>query len=259
MLLHHFVECLPLHCSEPSIKDQRSNIIDQIFTIKLLSFGQCPLCFYTFENQESTNLLLVGIDNLYTLTDVLAHFVHREAINEYKCSSCNQYVKIDKRISINELPLVLMINFKRCTLSFDLTEKLEHLVSYEAFLDVSPYMSSNVSIRNNTIVDVKIPDDYHYTLFGVINHVGTDLNSGHYYAHVRSSDNVWVEINDAHCRRIPESEVLCNREALILFYVKSTYLKTHINAPANQENVQLITSTPTGNHVSRSSSLAAEV
>lgn len=87
-------------------------------------------------------MLLIEIENLNELADALAHFVHREAINEYRCSNCNQFAKIDKNITMHELSSVLIINFKRCALTFDETERLVHQVNFNELFDISRYMIS---------------------------------------------------------------------------------------------------------------------
>ncbi|CAF5202836.1 unnamed protein product, partial [Rotaria magnacalcarata] len=109
MLFSHCISCFPLHFSASSTMSLYPTIIDQIFTIKLLSCGQYPSCLYMFQNQEIINMLLIEIDNLNELNDALAHFVHREAIHDFKCSNCDQSVKIDKRITIDELSPILIV------------------------------------------------------------------------------------------------------------------------------------------------------
>ncbi|CAF2146068.1 unnamed protein product [Rotaria magnacalcarata] len=259
MLFSHCISCFPLHFSASLTMSLYPTIIDQIFTIKLLSCGQCPSCLYMFQNQEIINMLLIEIDNLNELNDALAHFVHREAIHDFKCSNCDQSVKIDKRITIDELSPILIVNFKRCTMTFDSTEKLVHRVNYNELLDMSPYMTSNSCISNDKDQNVNLSNTYCYKLYAVINHVGTNLNSGHYYAYIRSSDDIWFLIDDAKCRNVSASEVLGHSEALILFYAKLSYSSTNTSTSVKQNKHQLMTSTPANNRVSYSSILSSSV
>ncbi|CAF3169111.1 unnamed protein product [Rotaria socialis] len=259
MLFNHCISCFPLHFSASSTMSLYPTIIDQIFTIKLLSSGQCPSCLYMFQNQEIINMLLIEIDNLNELNDALTHFVHREAIHDFKCSNCDQSVKIDKRITIDELSPILIVNFKRCTMTFDSTEKLVHRVNYNELLDMSPYMTSNSCISNDKDQNVNLSNTYCYKLYAVINHVGTNLNSGHYYAYIRSSDDIWFLIDDAKCRNVSASEVLGHSEALILFYAKLSYSSTNTSTSVKQNKHQLMTSTPANNRVSYSSILSSLV
>lgn len=93
----------------------------------------------------------------------------------------------------------------------------------------------------------------------VINHIGTNLDSGHYYKYIRSSDNHWYAIDDAVCRRITEKEVFCNPEALMLFCAEEIDVSTNARTSAKQQNPQIKTSTPTNKHVSYSSILVQQV
>ncbi|CAF3717580.1 unnamed protein product [Rotaria sordida] len=219
-LLEHFVCCLPSHLSISSTLSLEPTIIDQIFNIKLLSSGQCLSCLYTFKKEEITNILLIEINNLNNLTDALTHFFDREVVSSFTCSNCCKCVKLDKRITINELSPILIINFKRCSISFDATEKLSHQVNYNELLDVSPYMTSYSLASNDKTENINSSDNSFYKLYAVINHIGDDLNSGHYYSYVRSVDNLWFLVDDAHCRNVSSTEVLNHSEALILFYAK---------------------------------------
>jgi ubiquitin carboxyl-terminal hydrolase 36/42 len=62
-------------------------------------------------------------------------------------------------------------------------------------------------------------DDQLYDLYGVVIHVGSSTNSGHYYAYCKNFNNSqWFECNDSHISEVKsESEVL-HTEAYLLFY-----------------------------------------
>ncbi|CAF3994377.1 unnamed protein product, partial [Rotaria sp. Silwood1] len=217
-LFDHFICCLPSHLSISSTLSLESTIIDQIFNIKLLSSGQCPSCLYSFKKKETTNMLIIEINNLNNLTDALAHFFDREEVSSFTCSNCCKCVKLDKRITINELSPILIINFKRCRVSFDSTEKLSHQVNYNELLDVFPYMTSYSVASSDKTENIDSSNNFFYKLYAIINHIGDDLNSGHYYCYVRSVDNLWFLVDDVHCRTVSSAEVLNHPQALMLFY-----------------------------------------
>ena len=246
-LLNHCVSCFSSHFPRQPIISLYPTVIDQIFTIKLLSIGQCPAFSYVFKNKGITNILLIEIDNLNELTDALLHFVHPETVDEFKCSNCDQLVPVNKRITIDHLSSILIINFKRCTLTFGSAEKLTHCVNYDEILKFHPYMSSDSCIPDDK--DVNLSNNYCYKLYAVINHTGTNLNSGHYYAYIRSSDNLWFLIDDENCRNVAASEVIGHSEALILFYAKLHDTSTNTNTFVEQQKHQLITSTPANNRI----------
>jgi ubiquitin carboxyl-terminal hydrolase 36/42 len=58
-----------------------------------------------------------------------------------------------------------------------------------------------------------------YSLYGVISHAGSGPNSGHYYAHVKASNDHWYEMNDDLVTRhhTPPTSM---KNAYILFYMR---------------------------------------
>ncbi|CAF3628835.1 unnamed protein product [Rotaria sordida] len=257
-LLDHCIGCLSSHSSISHIISSGPTIIDQIFNIKLLSSGECPVCLYTFKREEITNMLLVEIDKLNHLTDALAHFVERESINTFICSNCDKSVKLDKRITINELSSILIINFKRCSTTFNTTKKLLHQVNYNELLDISPYMTSNLLSSTDKTQNIDSSNNY-YKLYATINHASDDLANGHYYAYIRSLDNLWFLVNDAHCQNVSLNEVLNHREALILFYAKVVHTPTPIDRMLQQIPQPLMSSSTENNIVLSSSILSSSI
>lgn len=58
-----------------------------------------------------------------------------------------------------------------------------------------------------------------YSLYGVISHAGSGPNSGHYYAHVKASNDHWYEMNDDSVTRHPTPPTSM-KNAYILFYMR---------------------------------------
>ena len=58
-----------------------------------------------------------------------------------------------------------------------------------------------------------------YSLYGVISHAGSGPNSGHYYAHVKASNDQWYEMNDDSVTRHPRPPTGM-KNAYILFYMR---------------------------------------
>ncbi|CAF4046711.1 unnamed protein product [Rotaria sp. Silwood2] len=250
--LDHCISCWPSHFSNSSIISLYPTVIDDIFSIKLLSSGRCPECSYIFLKKETTNVVLLEVDKLYDLTDALLHFVNPETVNQFKCSNCNQFVGIKKRITFDQLSPILIINFKRCALTFDSIEKLKHRINYDEILNFSPYMTANLCITNDENDKATLSSDFCYKLYAIINHTGENLTSGHYYAYIRSSDNIWFLVDDEHCQSVTTNEVINHSEALILFYAKFDSASTNTNTSVKY---QINTSTPANSRILYSSNL----
>lgn len=80
-------------------------------------------------------------------------------------------------------------------------KKISTLISFPEMLDMTPFMS-----RNNN--ESAIPSDNRYSLFAVINHIGSSIYAGHYTAFVRQQHDSWYKCNDDVITRANLQEVL---------------------------------------------------
>jgi len=108
-----------------------------------------------------------------------------------------------KRFTIHEPPLALTIHLKRFS---PLGRKMGHPVRYDERLSLSHAVSDGQYGPS-------------YSLYGVISHAGSGPNSGHYYAHVKASNDCWYEMNDDMVTRHPAPPTNL-RNAYILFYMR---------------------------------------
>jgi len=126
-----------------------------------------------------------------------------------------KHVNAEKRFSIHEAPLVLTVHLKRFS---PLGRKLSHPLQYDDELSLQPYMSQG---RFGPT----------YSLYGVICHAGSGPNSGHYFAHVKSREGRWFEMND---ESVSQSGIPTDiRNAYMLFYIqnKGQSLEAAVKAP----------------------------
>ena len=108
-----------------------------------------------------------------------------------------------KRFTIHEPPVALTIHLKRFS---PLGRKIGHSVRYDERLSLAHVVSEGQYGPS-------------YSLYGVISHAGSGPNSGHYYAHVKASDDHWYEMNDDSVTRhhTPPTNM---KNAYILFYMR---------------------------------------
>ena len=107
--------------------------------------------------------------------------------NEYLCSRCDAegrppMTSALKRTLIYNPPAVLVLHlkrFKQTTVEF---KKCNQHVTYDEYLDIGPYCSSN-SLRNSEPNDVNV----WYSLYGVVVHKGS-LTSGRYVSYIKVRD-----------------------------------------------------------------------
>lgn len=110
---------------------------------------------------------------------------------------------------------MIPLNFNNYfSFQFQGQDKLKKSISFPPELDMTPFMSAyrkhpdgsakssstNSKERSTTgESESKRPrllcSDYRYSLYAVINHVGT-LDAGHYTAYVRHHKDIWVKCDD---------------------------------------------------------------
>ncbi|KAF5193675.1 Ubiquitin carboxyl-terminal hydrolase [Thalictrum thalictroides] len=145
----------------------------------------------------------------------------RESQNSEVDEKCVKVMRdATKRYLLHKVPLILTIHLKR--FSQDGRGRLSKLSGHVCFqdkLDLSPYISSRSSDKNNS--------EYH--LIGIVEHLGS-MRGGHYVAYVRGEKRrgvteqdkeryTWFYASDNYVREVSFAEVL-RREAYILFYEK---------------------------------------
>jgi len=108
-----------------------------------------------------------------------------------------------KQFTIHEAPEALTIHLKRFS---PLGRKIGHPVQYDQRLSLTHAVSEGQYGPS-------------YSLYGVISHAGSGPHSGHYYAHVKASNDQWYEMNDDLVTR-HQGPPTSMKNAYILFYMQ---------------------------------------
>lgn len=197
----------PMHCT---------CIIDQIFTGLLQSDVVCQSC-----NGVSTTIdpfwdISLDLGEVHhgcglpkSLIDCLELFTRAEHLGssaKIKCSSCKTYQESTKQLSMRTLPIVASFHLKRFEHSSLVNKKISTFISFPSELDMTPFMSK---ITNGS-------NDFRYSLYAVINHVGS-LDAGHYTAYVRHQKDVWVKCDDHIITTATQKQVL-DSEGYVLYF-----------------------------------------
>ena len=114
----------------------------------------------------------------------------RAASLERTCPTCNSK-RAQQREVINTLPQVLVLQMGRFQNS---REKIQTDIQIKNQIDMSKYYKTT----SQTCV---------YTLKSVINHIGDNIDGGHYNAFVKTAEKQWTAFDDLHVSRIEEEEV----------------------------------------------------
>ncbi|KAI1796180.1 cysteine proteinase [Ganoderma leucocontextum] len=203
---------------DPKLAEQ--TWVYKVFGGLLRSRVSCLSCGYNSDTFDRMLDLSVDIAGVGSLRDALRKFVtvdHLRGADKYKCEKCKKAVNADKQFTIQEAPPVLTVHLKRFS---PMGRKIGHPIRYEERLSLEPFMSEGSYGPT-------------YTLYGVICHAGGGPNSGHYYAHVKSANGVWHEMNDESVLR-QSGPPTGLKNAYVLFYMleKGQTLEAALTAPS---------------------------
>ena len=200
-----------------------------------------------FSSQQLENLQILKKSIKYDeqkeidLSDCFNEFTKIEILNEenkWFCQKCNQTKQGINQLNLFAVPKILIIQLKRF-ITINLIKKKIHAkikFPFENF-NLSKFVkykeeSGNLYKREDVISNfneslLKISSDNEeienneevlYNLLGVINHVGSSLEKGHYYAYFHNEkDEFWYKFDDRTVSQEIEDEI-CSRESYILIY-----------------------------------------
>ncbi|CAN0275533.1 unnamed protein product [Lampetra fluviatilis] len=158
----------------------------------------------------------VSAERVWTLRDALEGLVAREAVQGYTTKN-RQEVEVCRRITLEELPPVLVLHLKRFV--YDKTggsQKLLKAIDYPLELEISKDLLS-------PIAKVKLSKGQRsYRLFAVTCHHGGTATGGHYTTDVQHAGlGLWLHYDDQGVRPTALSAVLkpmLPRTAYLLYY-----------------------------------------
>ena len=213
---------LPYRKIDPELAE--TTWVHKIFGGRLRSRVTCRECNHHSDTFDSILDISLDIYGSNTLKEAFRKFVtvdYLRGADKYKCEKwvltvsvlvdyltltlnrCKKAVVAEKQFTIHDAPAVLTVHLKRFS---PLGRKIGHSVYYDERLSLQPVMSEG---QHGPL----------YHLYGVISHAGGGPNSGHYFAHVKSANGRWYEMND----EIVSSQhrpPVGMKSAYILFYIR---------------------------------------
>jgi ubiquitin C-terminal hydrolase len=167
---------------------------------------------YPYYSEQETPSLNISIDikNKRTIEDALDLYVKGEIIEGYDCEKYNKKINIIKRNSIKKLSKNVIIHVKRFEFDYNTFEKvkLNDYFEFPQVIDFKPWLRSTILYQNRddpNYKDIEIDfnevndtEGFRYQLSGVLVHLGTSADSGHYYSFIYDPlSEKWFEYNDS--------------------------------------------------------------
>lgn len=150
-----------------------------------------------------------------TVEQLLDNYVKEDRLdgdNKYNCESCKRKSAATKSMRIAQAPPVLTFHLKRFGFSLmswsSKATKVNNLIDYKPTLDIAKYMTEPGRASTK------------YRLFAVTCHHGSSLHYGHYTSYVKGGDGSWYECDDESVRSVRPSDVLQDRSAYLLSYMR---------------------------------------
>ena len=188
-------------------------IVSDVFMGQSCSSVECSNCKNISNRFEDYYNLTLEVKNISNLNDSLNKMGVPEIIDDFKCSNCNQKVRISKITSLNKLPNVLVVHLKRFYLNYEIfkTMKINSKYEFPKKLNLKQFCVSEIqknSSNNNNEIYNHEESYYEYELKGINVHTGS-ADGGHYFSFIdvdRDGKNNlintykkenWLQFNDS--------------------------------------------------------------
>ncbi|KAL5225059.1 hypothetical protein ABZP36_011698 [Zizania latifolia] len=190
------------------LSTQETTLIQHIFGGRLQSQVQCTACGMVsnrYENMMDLTVEIHGdVDSLEECLDQFTAVEWLDGDNKYKCDGCSDYVKAQKRLTVQQAPNILTITLKR--FQSGIFGKLNKRVTFPMNLDLMPYMSSTDGSDQ-------------YDLYAVVVHLDM-LNAsffGHYICYIKNYRGHWYKIDDCKVMAVDQEEVHAQGAYMLLY------------------------------------------
>lgn len=180
-------------------------------------------CGHVSRREEEMLTIPVEVKGKANLHQSLEAFVKADILdgdNKYQCSQCNQMVDARKYACLGRLPDNLVFSLKRFDFDFEsLTRvKVHDHFEFPMSLSVEPYTADGLRRKSNAAKgdapseeDKFDPEDYEYSLSGIVIHRGS-ADSGHYYSYIKDRNSSpdrprWFLFNDMSVESFDEHDI----------------------------------------------------
>lgn len=173
-------------------------VVQQHFGGEWSTIMKCAEC-----NTESSKSYVHFIQELFPckvsdscstqlLLEKLFETEHMTTTEQYRCDVCEKLCDSQRNILLKKAPsnLILQLN----TYNFNNLKMKREKLFPRIYIDKEITLRERCSSEADGIL-------LRYELYAVIVHVGTDMDSGHYYTYAKNNTNEWFKFNDSQISR----------------------------------------------------------
>lgn len=156
-------------------------------------------------------------DKVSTVREALERMVSKESVSGFTCSKTNAEMEVTKRMTLEQLPPVLILHLKCFVYDKDGgSQKLMKEVNFTIDLEITKDLLSP-NVKTKYLQHQKL-----YKLFAVVYHHGKKVTGGHYTTAVfHPAINKWVHYDDSNVKIVHVTQVLqfsAPRVPYLLYY-----------------------------------------
>ncbi|GMT03478.1 hypothetical protein PENTCL1PPCAC_25652 [Pristionchus entomophagus] len=175
----------------PTNKLKPSTPIEQIFGGTLRNQVTCQSCHTPFINYERIRELNVALgrkqEERIPLSNLVQDYFKNETIATFSCKKCSRKTQAVRQTRVLRAPAVLIVQLKRFNAYGG---KIRQPIAAEKELDLTKFTYDAQEGEGGGKRAV-------YALTGVVEHLGSTVDHGHYVAYCKSTDNLnWFKFDD---------------------------------------------------------------
>ncbi|CAH0771368.1 unnamed protein product [Bemisia tabaci] len=173
--------------------------------------------------------LQLDIEKAKSVSEALGMLVDRDQLEGVTCSKTNQEVEAWQKMTLEELPCVLLLHLK----CFDFKQQAQSCAKIIKNIDCPIDLE-----LNSKWMSYRKTHNRKYKLFAVVYHEGKEASKGHYIADVyHHGYESWIRYDDSNVKFIDESEFLKPkppRVPYLLYYKRIDTLLTPVISTKSQ-------------------------
>ena len=213
-----------LHCLLDGLSEEMSklNIFEESADVKVtpiqsLFEGQYESVVTHGETSETkvetffTLPLVIESNEIRSIDDALTHNFAEEELEHFVSSETGLPVKAKRRLSIKELPKILVLHLKRFKYEGGIQKVMKN-VTHGFELNIPEHIMTNTSSNNCKS----------YKLQSIVYHIGKKATGGHYVSDTLN-DKTWIHFDDSLVKAISMTNVLhpeSTKTPYLLLYIR---------------------------------------
>jgi len=213
-----------------------NSFVSRNFRTLTVNTYTCRNCGYVMKSWDNALQIDLAIpeEGRSSLEESLnKRFLKTEALGDYRCDEC-KHLAADKHERFARCPEILIFMLRRHGWDNvkNIPKKNHSIVTFPLNnLSLDPYCIS-LDGRGSEELDKSFLKPFIYDCYAVIQHLGDDIKSGHYWTLVKERDagtggkEMWFKYNDHILEKVGDikKETMTNSESYLLFYERRRVL-----------------------------------